>query len=393
MPSENLCRAHLPGMITFLHEKVVLFLDLARGKSALFSVSEPVLGAMLATGTIPSLRVCLLGLLAALAGYFCVYSLNDLLDLRADREEIRVSSPDPLAWKPEVAHMDVMTLRHPVAAGALPLWAAVTWVAVMGLIGLAAAYLLRPLCAWLFIGCAALEILYCSLRRRTWLKVIPAATMVAVGGLAGWFAVGEATWGALAFFFLLFGWEAGRNLTNDLADVVHDRLVGITTLASTHGAGGGGQGDPGGRRGDGGHRPCSAHFLDGAGPAGRGGAADDDDPVLRPQQEPRRAVGAALLQPADVLPAARRGLHDRRGDRDLLRRLVASAGLGGAPPPLRRARRLSWPVLSGRLPLPAAAAFHLDSVSSVRMAPGDRVLRDGLPGAVDATKAGPHHRS
>ncbi len=217
-------------------KKAVLFLDLARGKSALFSVSEPVLGAMLATGTIPSLRVCLLGLLAALAGYFCVYSLNDLLDLRADREEIRVSSPDPLAWKPEVAHMDIMTLRHPVAAGALPLWAAVTWVSVMGLIGLGAAYLLRPLCAWLFIACAALEFLYCSLRRRTWLKVIPAATMVAVGGLAGWFAVGEANWGALAFFFLLFAWEAGRNLTNDLADVVHDRLVGITTLASTHGA-------------------------------------------------------------------------------------------------------------------------------------------------------------
>ncbi len=164
-----------------------------------------------------------------------MYALNDLLDLRADREEIRVSSPDPLAWKPEVAHMDVMTLRHPVAAGALPLWAAITWVTVMGLVGLGAAYLLRPLCAWLFIACAALEVLYCSLRRRTWLKVIPAATMVAVGGLAGWFAVGQASWGALAFFFLLYGWETGRNLTNDLADVVHDRLVGITTLASTHG--------------------------------------------------------------------------------------------------------------------------------------------------------------
>ncbi len=62
--------------------RVLLFLDLARGRSALLSVSEPVLGAMLATGTIPSLRVCLLGILAALAGYFCVYSLNDLLDLR-----------------------------------------------------------------------------------------------------------------------------------------------------------------------------------------------------------------------------------------------------------------------------------------------------------------------
>jgi 4-hydroxybenzoate polyprenyltransferase len=173
--------------------------------------------------------------LAALCGYFCVYSLNDLLDLKADREEIRVSALDPLAWKPEVLHMDVMTMRHPVAAGALPLWAAVTFVSLFGAAGLVGAYMLRPLCAYLFVGCAALEIVYCSLRRRTWLKVIPAASMVAIGGLAGWFAVGEATWGALAFFFLLFGWETGRNLTNDLADVVHDRLVGITTLATTHG--------------------------------------------------------------------------------------------------------------------------------------------------------------
>lgn len=216
-------------------KRAVLFFDLARGRSALFSVSEPVLGAMLALGTIPPLRTCLLGVLAALAGYICVYSLNDLMDLRADREEIRISKPDPLAWNPQVVHMDVLTLRHPVAAGALPLWAAVTFVAAMGAIGLGAAYLLRPLCAYLFIGCAALEVIYCSLRRRTWLKVIPAAAMVAVGGLAGWFAVGEATWGALAFFFLIYGWETARNLTNDLADVVHDRVVGITTVASTHG--------------------------------------------------------------------------------------------------------------------------------------------------------------
>lgn len=214
---------------------ILLFFDLARSRSALLSVSEPVLGAILAIGTIPSLRICLLGLLAALAGYLCVYSLNDLLDLRADREEIRLSTPDPLAWKPEVTHMDIVALRHPVAAGALPLWAAVTWVTVLGAVGLAAAYLLRPLCAWLFIVCAVLEVVYCCLRRRTWLKVIPAATMVAIGGLAGWFAVGEATWGAPAFFFLLFAWEATRNLTNDLADVTHDRLVGITTLAAVHG--------------------------------------------------------------------------------------------------------------------------------------------------------------
>jgi 4-hydroxybenzoate polyprenyltransferase len=216
--------------------KALLLFDLARSRSALLSVGEPVLGAMLAGRDIPSLRVSLLGLLAALAGYFCVYSLNDLLDLRADREEVRVASSDPQTWQPAVAHIDITTLRHPVAAGALPLWAAVVWVSVLGVVGLAAAYFLRPLCAWLFIACALLQVLYCALRRRTWLKTVPAGVLVALGGLAGWFAVGEATWGTVAFFVLLFLWEvAGRNLSNDLADVTHDRVVGITTLASVRG--------------------------------------------------------------------------------------------------------------------------------------------------------------
>ena len=217
--------------------RALLLLDLSRSRSALLSLGEPVLGVLLAGRGIPSPRVSLLGLVAALAGYVCVYSLNDLLDLRADREELRATSSDPLAWRPAVAHLDITTLRHPVAAGALPLWIAVAWVSVLGVIGLSGAYLLRPLCAWLFIACAALEVLYCSLRRLTWLKTIPAGSLVAMGGLAGWFAVGDASWGALAFFALLFTWEiAGRNLSNDLADVTHDRVVGITTLASVHGS-------------------------------------------------------------------------------------------------------------------------------------------------------------
>ncbi len=215
--------------------KLLLLLDFARSRSAFLSLGEPALGALIAFGGIPSARVIVLGLLAAAAGYLCVYALNDLLDLRADRQEIQLSSNHPQDWNPDVPHLDIMTLRHPVAAGALPLWAGVTWVVGLGLVGLVAAYLLRPLCAWLFVGCALLQVFYCCLRRRTWLKVIPAGVMVSVGGLAGWFAVGKAGWGALAFFFLLLFWEIfGRNLSNDLADVEHDRLVGIATLAATH---------------------------------------------------------------------------------------------------------------------------------------------------------------
>jgi 4-hydroxybenzoate polyprenyltransferase len=216
--------------------KLVLLLDFARSRSAFLSLGEPALGALIAYGAIPSARVILLGLLAAIAGYLCVYALNDLLDLQADRKEIEAYAAHPRDPEQEVMQLDILSVRHPVAAGALPLWAGITWVAVLGAVGLVAAYLLRPLCAWLFVLCALLQVLYCALRHKTWLKIIPAGTMVAVGGLAGWFAVGRAHWGALAFFFLLLLWEiAGRNLSNDLADVEHDRMVGIATLAATRG--------------------------------------------------------------------------------------------------------------------------------------------------------------
>ncbi len=218
-----------------LRQKSLFFIDMSRSRSAVLSIGEAAVGALLAARGIPSLRVILLGLLAAAAGYFCVYSLNDLLDLRVDREEVRGPHGE-IEWNPEVRHMDIATLRHPVAAGALSLAAGIAWVATLGVIGMVAAYLLRPICAILFLACALLQVLYCSLKRKTWLKIIPAGVMVGLGALAGWFAVGHATWGALSFFVLLTSWEIfGRNLSNDLADVSHDKPLGITTVATVRG--------------------------------------------------------------------------------------------------------------------------------------------------------------
>jgi 4-hydroxybenzoate polyprenyltransferase len=214
---------------------LLLLLDLARSRSALLSLGEPALGALLAAGGLPSARVILLGLLAATAGYFCVYALNDLLDLRADRQEIELASGHPQECRPEVTHIDITTLRHPVAAGALPLWAAVLWVVALGVVGLVAAYLLRPLCAWLFLGCAALQIIYCSLRRRTWLKVVPAGLMVGAGGLAGWFAAGDLSWGTFAFFMLLVLWEIADATSQTTWPMWSTTLGGNPTLASVRG--------------------------------------------------------------------------------------------------------------------------------------------------------------
>jgi 4-hydroxybenzoate polyprenyltransferase len=60
--------------------------------------------------------------------------------------------------------------------------------------------------------------------------------MVGVGGLAGWAAVAPLNAKALPFFASLALWEiGGRNLPNDLSDIVADSAVGIRTVATTFG--------------------------------------------------------------------------------------------------------------------------------------------------------------
>jgi 4-hydroxybenzoate polyprenyltransferase len=215
----------------------VLF-DYSRGRQALLSVTQPVLGALLAAGGLPPGRVMGLGLVAASAGSLCVFAANDLFDSRSDRRELAAAAAASGTDRGPVKDwdVDVMLVRHPLAAGILPFWLGVGWVTGLGLLALACAYLLAPICALVFALCFLLEALYCALKYRTWLKTLPAGVMVGLGGLAGWLAVAPLSLGALALFSLLALWEiAGRNLSNDLSDMSRDRPVGVRTLANVHG--------------------------------------------------------------------------------------------------------------------------------------------------------------
>ncbi|MFH0916861.1 MAG: UbiA prenyltransferase family protein [bacterium] len=213
--------------------KASLLFDFSHSRQALLSVAQPALGAFIAHEGFPALRVVGLGLVASLAGMLCVYASNDLLDLRTDRQAVRLPDSPKIA---EGYDVDVMSVRHPVALGVLSTRLAVAWVVGLGLVALVFAFLLRPGCAVIFVGCVCLEAVYCALKRRTWLKTIPGGAMVGLGGLAGWYAVRDLDLYALAFFFLLTFWEIfGRNLTNDLADLSHDAPLGIKTLAAVHG--------------------------------------------------------------------------------------------------------------------------------------------------------------
>jgi len=208
-----------------------LLFDLSRGKQALLSVSQPVLGAVLALGQMPDARTMTLGLIAAVTGYFAVFSLNDVLDYKVDKKALKVG-------KAEVADgdIDVTFLRHPLARGDLSYPISFTWVVLLALISSFFAYLLNPLCLLLFAGCVALEIIYCSLRAISWLKTVVSGAMVGLGGLAGWAAVAPLNVESIYFFIFLALWEiAGRNLSNDLADVDSDSRVGLKTVATIFG--------------------------------------------------------------------------------------------------------------------------------------------------------------
>ena len=200
---------------------------------ALLSVAQPALGALLAAQGFPEPRVMWLGGAAASAGMLCVYPLNDLLDMQTDREEAKGLAR---LHATTGCRADGTRVRHPLAQGAVPVWLGVAWVVGTGLTGFTLATKLKRGCGLLFLGCVGLEALYCALRRRTWWKVIPAGSVVGLGGLAGWYAVGGFDAGAAAYFLLLSCWEIfGRNVANDLADLSLDAPIGIRTIATTYG--------------------------------------------------------------------------------------------------------------------------------------------------------------
>src|SRR5450756_1670050 len=88
--------------------------DLSRGRQALLSIAGAGLAAVLAAGGVPSLRVTVIGLIAAWAGYFVAFSLNDVLDRRTDTESLRAGKA-----RPEGFDIDTAFSRHPLAAGKL----------------------------------------------------------------------------------------------------------------------------------------------------------------------------------------------------------------------------------------------------------------------------------
>lgn len=205
-----------------------LFLALSRTPHGLLDIATPPLAALFWLGTLPSLKVIILGLITAFAGYTAVYALNDLVDLRADKERLLRGG-----FGDSDNYLDAVLVRHPVAHGLLGFREGLLWAVAWGVLALIGAYLLNPVCALIFLLGCLLEAVYCVMLKISYLRTIVSGAVKTSGAMAAVFAVDpNPSFSFLIILFLwLFFWEiGGQNIPADWTDIEEDRQFKANTI-------------------------------------------------------------------------------------------------------------------------------------------------------------------
>ena len=208
--------------------RIKLFLALSRTPHGLLDMATPALGALLWLGAFPPLRVILIGLLTAFAGYTAVYALNDMIDYRVDKESVQLKNRSE-----SENYLDDVLVRHPMAYGLLSLKEGVYWTAAWSLLAVVGAFMLNPLCVVIFICGCVLEIIYCLLLRITHLRTFVSGGVKTTGAIAAVFAVDPtpSPYFLILLFLWLFFWEVGgQNIPHDWADIQEDRRLNTETI-------------------------------------------------------------------------------------------------------------------------------------------------------------------
>lgn len=214
--------------------RLKLFWALSRTPHAVLDISTPALVALLWLGAFPQMRVILLGLLTAFAGYTAVYALNDLIDYRVDRERVK-SGELPAAE----SYLDDVMIRHPMAYGMLSFREGLFWVLAWSGVAVLGAFLLNPVCVLVFLAGCILEMIYCLLLKVSSLRTLVSGAVKTSGAIAAVFAVDPKPSAAfmLSLFLWIFCWEiGGQNIPHDWADIEEDRRLEAQTVPVAFGA-------------------------------------------------------------------------------------------------------------------------------------------------------------
>lgn len=213
--------------------RIKLFLGLSRTPHALLDVATPAMAALLYLGGFPGAMTVVVGLVTAFAGYTAVYALNDIVDVRIDRQRLSLSPESQ-----NVHDVDEIFVRHPIAQNLISYRDAVLWFSFWAVIAILGAWSLNPYCGLLFIVSVALEAIYCKLLKISHLKIIPSAMVKASGGLAGVLAVDPNPSPGFVCLLVLWlaAWEiGGQNIANDIVDMDNDSKVSARTTLTVKG--------------------------------------------------------------------------------------------------------------------------------------------------------------
>jgi 4-hydroxybenzoate polyprenyltransferase len=209
-------------------QRLKLFFALSRTPHGLLDMATPALAALLWHGSLPALRIILLGLVTVFAGYTAVYALNDLVDWRIDRRKLAQGG-----FRNTANYLDAVLIRHPLAQGLLTFKQAVLWTIGWALLALLGTYLLNPICALIFLAACLLEAIYCLMWRTSHLRTLIMGVVKSSGSMAAVFAVDpHPSFSFLLLLFLwLFCWEVGgQNIPADWTDIEEDRALKATTI-------------------------------------------------------------------------------------------------------------------------------------------------------------------
>jgi 4-hydroxybenzoate polyprenyltransferase len=205
-----------------------LFFALSRTPHGLIDIASPALGALLCLGMFPPVHTVILGLITAFSGYTAVYALNDVVDYQTDKEKVRMGG-----YGDSDDFIDGVLVRHPLAKGILSLKAGFFWVLAWGMLALAGAYLLNPVCVYIFIAGCILEIIYCRMFKVSPLRTLASGLVKSCGALAAAFAVNPepSPFFLITLLLWIFFWEiGGQNIPNDWTDLEEDRHLKAQTI-------------------------------------------------------------------------------------------------------------------------------------------------------------------
>ena len=124
-------------------------------------------------------------------------------------------------------------VRHPMAHGLLSLKAGIAWTMAWGILAVAGAFILNPICVVIFISGCVLEAIYCFLFSVSPFRILISGVVKTSGGLAAVFAVDPSPSPLFLFllFFMLFCWEVGgQNIPHDWEALDQDRRLDAKTV-------------------------------------------------------------------------------------------------------------------------------------------------------------------